>query len=160
MNIKSFFLVLFVTLSFALVSCDKDDGPKPPKNEEVKPGEDPDEVHCEYYVKYELKYSDLGKYMPKTININVRTEKGLKEMSVPHDWEGVFGPFHTLEQMELEVVTAHIGMSSHGYVNVRISICRGNQPYILKVDNTADYNSGIWYRNFYTSYTVTDEDLQ
>lgn len=143
---------LFV-LSFILIGCISCSNDEPSLDDDKNPGSDnKTDNKIEYYVKYQSDVSiPSSKYI--TIRISVVTEKGLQSLDVPRSWEGVFGPFNKL-------TTLSISSNGGGYnENVtscrgRISICRGNQPFILKEDQSFQGTS------FNVSYTVTQEDLK
>lgn len=139
------YLLLFCTLSIGCFSCGVDE----PENDTVI--EEPEEK-IEYYVKYE-SYINIPSSKVSSMNIRVLTEKGVQSMDVPLKWEGIFGPFYELESLFI--------FSKGGNYNVnmtssrgRISICRGNQPFILKADKSFQ---GTQYS---MSYKVTKEDLK
>gem|GEM_PF-6739722 len=78
-------------------------------------------------------------------------------MVIPGKWEGTFGPFSKLETLQFSIKCdpdIYYSYAYFGYFNGRISICRGNQPYILKADET--------FRGepLKMSYKVTAEDLK
>lgn len=140
-------------ISFALmicVSCSTDEPEidiNKPNDPEVKP-----EENIEYYVKYESRVSiPISGF--REIKISVYTEKGTQTLNVPKTWEGVFGPFNELTTLNISSLT-----TGYGYYDTsctgRISICRGNQPFILK----AEKNS--YGTSYSVSYTVTKEDLK
>lgn len=143
---------LFV-ISFILIGCVSCGDDEPSLDDDKNPGSDnKTDNKIEYYVKYQSDVSiPSSKYI--TIRISVVTEKGLQSLEVPRSWEGVFGPFNKL-------TTLSISSNGGGYnENVtscrgRISICRGNQPFILKEDQSFQGTS------FNVSYTVTQEDLK
>lgn len=149
----SLFCTLLFVLSFVsmiCVSCSKDDAqidePKAPTVEE-KP-----EEKIEYYVKYESNV-----YIPssnfKEIDLTVVTEKGVQDLKVPRTWEGIFGPFNKLTT--LRITSRTIGFNVHmTNCSGRISICRGNQPFILKNEL---YSNGT---SFTLEYKVVKEDLK
>lgn len=151
-TITQFCKYLFV-LSFILigtVSCSNDE---PSLDDDKNPGSDnKTDNKIEYYVKYQSDVSiPSSKYI--TIRISVVTEKGLQSLEVPKSWEGVFGPFNELTTLS---ISSNGGSYNENVTSCRgrISICRGNQPFILKEDQSFQGTS------FNVSYTVTQEDLK
>lgn len=139
---KTNFLQLLscILLSFSFISCDKDD-------EEV------------YYVKYEIKYTDHPNYLPSAINVDLITDKGFQCLDISPEWEGVYGPFYSLEKVGFEVRTNNIiTMSGEAKVDGRISISSGNQPFVLKSEVIKTFGE---IRNDYFSvyYKVEPSDL-
>ena len=152
---------LSLAISFALitcVSCSKDDPiiedieipeqVEQPDNKIEKP-----ENKIEYYVKYESNVS-IPTSQSVTIKVNVLTEKGTQTLSVPRSWEGIFGPFN--EYTTLSITAGASGFWNQNMTSCRgrISICRGNQPFILKTDQSFNGTS------FNIKYTVKEEDLK
>lgn len=143
---------IFITISFLLsicISCSTDEPemPNPDTEQEVKP-----EEKIEYYVKYESNVS-IPISRPIYIDIDVITEKGKQSLSVDRSWEGVFGPFYELTTLSITSHTTGYNTNSTHYTG-RISICRGNQPFILKAEKCSNGTS------YSVSYTVTKEDLK
>lgn len=148
---KTIFVISF--LSMVCLSCNKDepyiDEPKNPTPVETPIEE---ESKIEYYVKYESSVSiPSSNYI--TIDLDVVTEKGRKSLSVPRSWEGIFGPFNELTTLSITSKTSgyNVEMTS---CRGRISICRGNQPFILKADESF---KGTTYT---VRYTVKESDLK
>ncbi len=144
--LKHLFAISFVLMLF--VSCGKDENDEP-KNPDVDSGD-----KIEYYVKYEFQVS-IPSSQKIDIRATVRTEKGKQELIVPRTWEGIFGPFNELTTLSISVGTVMGNYnpnmtSSRG----RISICRGNQPFILKADESFRGTSCT------VNYTVKKEDLK
>ena len=137
MKLKYLFFLVSIVLTLNLSSCSDDNEPK--------------STSTEYYVKYELKTTSVHTY--KTIDVTVYTEKGLTTTTVPRNWEGTFGPFTQLENLKFSIRCNgdYYGLSTY---NGRISICRGNQPYILKADKTVS-NAPLEM-----NYQVVSDDLK
>lgn len=140
---RSYIITFFLLL--ISVSCSNDE----PKVTEVIENTD-DKI--EYYVKYQSNVSISSSYFIE-IDIEVVTEKGKQALKVPRQWEGVFGPFNELTTLS---ITSHTTGWNTNTTNSKgsISICRGNQPFILKAEK---YLQGTSYN---VSYTVTKEDLK
>lgn len=117
---------------------------------------DKDEPQCpniEYYVQYEVKAMSSKSY--SSVFATLTTEKGVVTMEIPRVWTGTFGPIKSLQPMVLNVKCpegTYYQSSTTTYG--RISICRGNQPYILKAEKT------ISYKPLEMLYTVTLDDLK
>jgi len=128
------------------VSCGKDESDEP-KKPDTGSGD-----KIEYYVKYESQVS-IPSSQVRSVNVTVVTEKGKQTLNVPKTWEGIFGPFNELTTLSIS--------SGGGWYNPnmtscrgRISICRGDQPFILKADESFKGTS------FNVKYTVKKEDLK
>lgn len=106
----------------------------------------------EYYVKYQ-SYVTIPSSYNIDIKVSVITEKGIQTFSVPRTWEGIFGPFNELTTLIISSNTAGFNPSMTSCRGC-ISICRGNQPFILKADKSFNGTS------YYVSYTVEKEDLK
>ena len=142
MKLKCFNVTIIVITMFLFVAChDKEDD----LNE-------PNTLSIEYYVKYELKTS--SKYVYSTVEATLNTEKGLVTMTIPINWEGTFGPFTQLENVIFKIKCEPDYIYNTSTYNGRISICRGNQPYILKADKTIS-NAPLDMQ-----YDITTEDLK
>ena len=146
---KYLFAISFTLM--ACISCSKDDPiidvletPEQVKGPENK---------IEYYVKYE-SYVSISTSNSVTVEVNVLTEKGNQTLSVPRSWEGTFGPFNKLTT--LSITGGAVGNWNPKMTSCRgrISICRGNQPFILKEDKSFNGTS------FNVKYTVKEEDLK
>lgn len=143
---------LLVT-SFILMSCVSCGEYEPSLDDDKNLGSDnkPDNK-IEYYVKYQSNVTiPLSRYVP--VYVTVMTEKGVQKLEVPRSWEGVFGPFNNLTTLSISLgcgLSLNQNMTS---CRGRISICRGNQPFILKEDQSFQGTS------FNMSYTVKQEDL-
>ena len=139
---KTNFLLLLscILLSFSFISCDKDD-------EEV------------YYVKYEINYTDNPYYLPNAIKVDLITEKGAQCLDIDPKWEGVYGPFYSIEKVGFEVRTSNIRtMSDEAKIFGRISISSRDEPFVLKSEVTKTFNE---IKNDYFSvyYTVEAGEL-
>lgn len=144
---------LFVT-SFILMSCVSCGDDEPSLDDDKTPGSDNKPNNkIEYYVKYQSNVSiPVSKHVP--VYVTVVTEKGAQELEVPRSWEGVYGPFNVLTTMSISL---HCGGNYNPNMTScrgRISICRGNQPFVLKTDQSFKGTS------FTVSYSVTQEDLK
>lgn len=140
MKTKFLLLLSCVLLSFSFISCDKDD-------EEV------------YYVKYEIKYTDHPNYLPSAINVDLITDKGFQCLDISPEWEGVYGPFYSIEKVGFEVRTSNIRtMSDEAKIFGRISISSRDEPFVLKSEVTKTFNE---IKNDYFSvyYTVEAGEL-
>lgn len=135
------FLAAVITLVLFSACKDSADEPDSPTSQTV-----------EYYVKYELKTS--SKYIYQTVEASLLTEKGYVTMSIPRNWEGTFGPFKQLENLVFTIKCDPEYTYNSSTYNGRISICRGNQPYILKADKS------ISNAPLNMSYQVTSDDLK
>ena len=149
----SLFCTLLFVLSFVsmiCISCSKEDAQiDEPKDPTL--GEKPEEK-IEYYVKYESNVSiPLSKHID--IDLTVVTEKGVQDLKVPRTWEGFFGPFNELTTLRItsRTIGYNVNMTS---CSGRISICSGNQPFILKNEL---YSNGT---SFTLKYKVVKEDLK
>lgn len=154
---KTNFLLLLscILLSFSFISCDKDDEPQKTDTDDKK-----GDTKIEYYVKYEINYTDDEKVCPSTIAIDVITDKVSHTLAINPKWEAVYGPFTALQKVGFEVRTSRIAkMSPQARINGRISICKGNHPYSLKMDNIKTYNN-IKSENFSMYYIVLPSDLK
>lgn len=140
-------LFVFSALAMLFVSCGKDENDEP-KNPGAGSGSG---EKIEYYVKYASKVS--SSYV-KHVKIMIVTEKGKQTLTVPSTWEGVFGPMDHLTT--LVISGDGIGYDHTGRANssASISICRGNQPFVLKAEKSSKGTS------FNVKYTVTKEDLK
>ena len=139
---KTNFLLLLscILLSFSFISCDNDE-------EEV------------YYVKYEIEYKDHPNYLPTAIEVDLITDKGFQCLDISPKWEGVYGPFHSIQKVGFEVRTNNIiTMTSEAKVYGRISICSGNQPFVLKSEVIKTFNE-IHNDYFSVYYTVEAGEL-
>ena len=143
---------IFVFSAFVMLfaSCGKDENDEP-KNPGTGAGSG---EKIEYYVKYESTVS-IPSSQKIYILVSVMTEKGIQKLKVPRTWNGIFGPFNDLATLSIS------GSPEYGNYNPnmtssqgRISICRGNQPFILKADKSFNGTS------FNVKYTVTKEDLK
>ena len=123
MNLKHILSILGLIILLGSTSCSDD------KNEPNEPNDN----KIEYYVKYEL--SVYSRYQFNTVTATLTTEKGITTMEIPRNWDGTFGPFDKLEKVILNI-TFNDGNYNTSSTNGRISICRGNQPYILKADKS------------------------
>lgn len=140
------FVIPFLMTTF--ISCGSDD----PSDDIKVPEENEKPEKIEYYVKYESSVSiPSSNYIP--IQISVVTEKGVQSLSVPRSWEGIFGPFNELKTLEISGGTSGYNPNMTS-CRGRISICRGNQPFILKSDKS------FRGTNLSVSYTVQKEDLK
>ena len=145
------FLLMMPLLSVICVACSKEesyiDEPKSPTTPIVTP-----EEKVEYYVKYESSVTiPTSSYV--TIGVTVLTEKGIQQLSVPRSWEGIFGPFNELKTLSISAASSGFNENMTS-CRGRISICRGNQPFILKAEKSS---KGTAYN---VSYTVTKDDLK
>ena len=139
-------LFVFSAVLMLFASCGKDENDEP-KNPGAGSGSG---EMIEYYVKYACKVS--GKVT--NVKIMIVTEKGKQTLTVPNTWEGVFGP---LDYLTTLVISGDGIGSDHTILaksNASISICRGNQPFVLKADKSFKGTS------FNVKYTVTKEDLK
>lgn len=141
-------LYVFTILLIVCISCSKDE-PKMASPETGKPVEE----KIEYYVKYQSSTS-IPSSKSINISVSVDTEKGRQSFKVPRTWEGTFGPF-------TELTTLRLSSSAEGFWNTNmtscrgsISICRGNQPFILKAEKSFQGTS------YSLSYEVKKEDLE
>lgn len=145
---KHIFAISFVLM--ACYSCSSDE-PEMEKPETDEPVQKPEEK-IEYYVKYESVVS-IPISRPITIDLEVKTEKGKQSLSVPKSWEGVFGPFNELTVLYITSKTTGYNENATS-CRGRISICRGNQPFILKADKSFNGTS------YTVTYAVTKDDLK
>lgn len=148
------FSKIFIAISFLLLICAScsEDEPKMPNQDSGTEQEENTEEKIEYYVKYESIVS-IPISRPIYIDLDVITEKGKQSLSVDRTWEGVFGPFNELTTLAIRSRTTGYNTNSTHYTG-RISICRGNQPFILKAEKCSNGTS------YTVSYTVTKEDLK
>lgn len=140
-------ITLFTVLSFILTmltACNDD-------KEKDEP-DAPTAGKIEYYVKYEIKTT--SRYIYNTFDVTYTSEKGLETKTVPVNWEGTFGPFTKIDKLVLSIHCEPSHVYNTSTYNGRISICRGNQPYILKADYT------ISNKPLSMQYQVTDEDVR
>lgn len=141
-------LFVFSALAMLFVSCGKDENDEP-KNPGAGSGSS---EKIEYYVKYACHVTIPSSHVT-SITVTVTTEKGKQKLTVPKTWEGIFGPFN-------ELTTLDFSGGASGYnpnmTNSRgsISICRGNQPFILKAEKSFKGST------FKMKYTVTKDDLK
>ncbi len=135
-------LYIFSLLTMMCISCGGDE-PTAPEEESGK---------IEYYVKYESSVNIPSSHV-STVNIEVFTEKGTVSLTVPKTWEGVFGPFYDLVDLFITSKTTGYNTSMTS-CRGRISICRGNQPFILKADKSFKGTS------YSVHYSVTEKDLE
>ena len=144
MVLRKFLPIILLLLGISFVSC-SDDKDEPDNNTSAS------EDYKEYYVKYEISgYSIQPRY--NSISATITTEKGIVTMTIPTEWEGTFGPFSKLEKLQCSM--SYPSHNSATHFHGRISICRGNQPFILKADKS------ISGEPLNMSYTVTHEDLK
>lgn len=115
------YLLLF-SLSFIVFGCggDNDDEPNTPGSV------------AEYYVKYE---ASIVSYRNGTVKYTVNTETGEKIFSSGKSFSQTFGPvekgFHASIKVDAKNV---VGASS----NIRIYVCRGNEPFALKANKSGE----------------------
>lgn len=136
-------LILIILLSAILFSSCNDKKDEPDQLDVEK---------IEYYVKYELQTS--SRYVYSTVDAQLVTEKGVVTMTIPRNWEGTFGPFTKLENIVFIIKREPAYTYNTTTFNGRISICKGNQPYILKSDKTIS-NAPLEMQ-----YQITQEDLK
>lgn len=143
-------LFLFSVVMMLFVSCGKDENDEP-KNPGTGAGSS---NKIEYYVKYESHVS-IPSSTVTSVDVTVVTERGIQKLNVPKNWEGTFGPFNELTTLVISCETIGNGYNPN-MTNSRgsISICRGNQPFILKADASFKGTS------YTVKYTVTKEDLK
>ena len=144
---KSIFIILFTL--FTCVSCSSDE---PKINQSKEPSTEEPENKIEYYVKYE-SVVNIPISRVTSVDIEVKTEKGIQKMEVPKAWEGTFGPFNDLTALKIACTSRGYNENATNYT-ARIFICRGNQPFILKAE---EHKKGTQYS---LSYTVTKDDLK
>ncbi|MDE5566915.1 MAG: hypothetical protein K2J12_00595 [Muribaculaceae bacterium] len=153
-QIRLYYTYLFLISSalLACISCSKDHSYIIDELEPPKQVENP-ENRVEYYVKYE-SYVSIPTSKSVTVKVNVLTEKGNQTLSVPRSWEGTFGPFNELTTLSITGGAGGNWNQNMTSCRARISICRGNQPFILKEDKSFGGTS------FNVKYTVKEEDLK
>lgn len=146
------FCKYFFAISFVLVACFSCSSDEPEMDDSNNPSKQPEEK-IEYYVKYESNMSiNVSGHID--VYVKVMTEKGEQTIGVPRSWEGVFGPFDEFKTLSISVKAAGYWNQNATSCRARISVCRGNQPFILKADKSFSGTSGA------LSYTVTKDDLK
>lgn len=118
-------------------------------DEPQRPGSNNEDSNIEYYIKYELNTTSKSAF--SSVEATFLTEKGYITRNIPREWEGTFGPFNKLETANFYV---KINKSIWTTFNGRISICRGNQPYILKAEKSS------FNKSLNMSYSITEDDLK
>lgn len=142
MNFKVLTLLLVITPLIIFSSCN-DSG-----HELEKAVDQP----INYYIKYEHKTS--SRYIYKTVEASLVTEKGFVTMTIPRNWEGTFGPFCKLEHIVFTIKCDPQYLYNTSIFNGRISICKEGHPFILKTVETASNAPLIM------TYQVTSDDLK
>jgi lipoprotein len=141
-KLKKLYIFIILTSVITLSAC-KDDKDEPNSSQSAS---------VEYYIMYELKTS--SRYSYHTLGATITTEKGVVNMTIPRNWEGTFGPFNKFENIVFSIKCSPSYLYNTSTFNGRISICRGNQPYILKADKT------ISNAPLSMNYQITKEDLK
>lgn len=150
-RIKQFCKHIF-TISFVLMACYSCSSDEPEMDDSNNPSKQPEEK-IEYYVKYESNMSiPVSGHID--VFVKVMTEKGEQTIGVPRSWEGVFGPFNELKTLSISLKAGGSYNQNATSCGTRISICRGNQPFVLKTEKSFRGTSGA------LSYTVTKGDLK
>ena len=96
-----------------------------------------------YYVKYELIVTGSSSYAINT-QITLNTEKGEQSFKSGTEFSETFGPVE-------KGFVARIMVSGNRNIsaNVRIYVCRGDEPFVLKLNNTftlSSYNKVMTYK--------------
>ena len=86
-----------------------------------------------YYVKYELIVT--GSYAVNT-QITLNTEKGEQSFKSGYEFSETFGPVEKGFMAKI-MVSGDRNLSA----NVRIYVCRGDEPFVLKATNTFTLDS-------------------
>lgn len=110
--------LLFISLTLVLWSCGDDNEPNNPSS------------NAEYYVKYEATVSSnkIG-----DIKYTVITETGPKTFTSGKSFSQTFGPFKKGFNASIFADASSLYSVS---CNVRIYVCRGNEPFALKANNS------------------------
>lgn len=132
---KNYLKYLFIPLSLILWGCGTDE------ITEEEPQPQSPSVEMEYYVKYEATVTSI--YIGD-INYTVNTDKGSKTFTSGPSFSQTFGPvkkgFHA-------TLRADAGSLYNASCDVRIYVCRGNEPFAFKANNSGG-------KIVYTSYII------
>lgn len=105
---------------------------------------DKDTSSADYYVKYEYNLSSSASYGNKYINktISVNTESGIKDFTTSsNSFSETFGP---VKKGFNAAITVKYESASDGTTNLRIYVCRGEEPFALKATNKAYSNTASY----------------
>ena len=140
---KKILIIAAVIFSLCILSsCDKSSNE--PENPQSKV----------YYVKYELSQTSSWPGIRQgNVNVILTTEKGTQQLVLPSSWEGVFGPFTDLKELELSARIDNSDYTSIITIHGRISVSVENSPFGLKAEGNSK-------NPFYLSYRVTEQDIQ
>lgn len=108
--------------------------------------EDKDEPNndVEYYVKYEADVRNSYAGSGNDIKYTVNTDNGSKTFANGSSYSQVFGP---VKKGFNAYITVDARRWSNARCNVKISVCRGNEPFALKASNSGGQTAS-------TSYTI------
>lgn len=137
-------IAFLLTTCLLLIACDKEAIDEPTVD---KPN-----ATVEYFVKYEIKTKSI--YSFSNIDVNYTSEKGLWSGKVTRNWEAVIGPFNKPQTIYFSADYPTDYVRDNTTFTARISICKGNQPFLLKAEKTSAPCP------LSMSYTVTEQDLK
>ncbi len=99
-----------------------------------------DSYSSDYYVKYEASVSSSN--YGKTVEYTVETDIGRKTFVGGKTFEQTFGP---VKKGFKASVRADAGNYYGAECNVKIYVCRGNEPFALKANQSGSTNVAVSY---------------
>lgn len=113
--------IFFVAMLFVFSGCNDSGEPDNPS------------AGGEYYVKYEAYVKSI--YVGYTVKYTVDTDKGRQVFEASNSFSQTFGP---LKKGFKTSITADASSCYRADCDVRIYVCRGQEPFALKASNSGD----------------------
>lgn len=135
MAMSTYLKLAIVFLVFALSGCVKNNEDEP-DNPSSTPSSD---VEYAYYVKYESAVSSI--YIGE-IFYTVNTDKGVQTFQSDKIFSEVFGPVKKGFKATIRADASRLHVANS---EVRIYVCRGNEPFALKACKSGDKAVSVTY---------------